>query len=185
MFAAGFIGGILFSAWKLDRADAPKSPMPPSGQPRQEPLGQEKLAAMEKMAEARPGDPDALIQLGNAYFDSGNHQKAVETYQKALQINPSNPDVLTDMGISFRKLGKPDEAIARFKQAHAVDPNHPLALFNMGIVYRDDLKNLPEALVAWETFLKKAPDSPYAVMVRPWVKQIRDQIDASGKSGKQ
>ena len=35
-----------------------------------------------------------------------------------------------------------------------------MALFNLGIVLRDDLKDYPGALKAWETFLQKAGDSP-------------------------
>jgi cytochrome c-type biogenesis protein CcmH/NrfG len=72
--------------------------------------------------------------------------------------------------------------VAAFKQALKIDANHPMALFNLGIVYRDDLKELPQALEVWEAFLDKAGDAPHAVMVRPWVKQLREKIEAAGSS---
>lgn len=127
-----------------------------------------------------PDNIDALVQLGNDYYDSGNYRKAVEAYEKAVQIKPDNSDVLTDLGVSYRRLGQPDKAISKFQQAIKIDPSHAIALFNLGIVYRDDLKDLPAALKAWETFLEKAGDSPHAVMVRPWVQQLKEKLGTSG-----
>jgi hypothetical protein len=57
-----------------------------------------------------------------------------------------------------------------------MDPNQTLAMFNLGIVLRDDKKDLPGALKVWKTFLDKAPDSPHAVMIRPWVKQLEEKL---------
>jgi tetratricopeptide (TPR) repeat protein len=140
---------------------------------------QTRIAGLEKMLSVKPDDLGVLIQLGNDNFDLGNHSKAVEYYQKSLTIDPRNPDVITDMGISYRKLGKPEESVKAFKKALEVDQNHALALFNMGIVLRDDLKDYEAALKAWETFLKVAEDSPHSVMVRPWVKQLKDRISGA------
>ena len=123
-----------------------------------------------------PSNSVALVQLGNDYFDLGNYQKAVEAYQRALKVTPRDPDILTDMGIAYRRLGNPKESVQCFRRAIAANPNHALALFNLGIVLRDDVKDYPGALKAWETFLEKAGNTPHAVMVRPWVKQLRDKV---------
>lgn len=144
-----------------------------------------RIAGMEKMVAANPQDVQALVALGNEYFDAGNYQKAVEFYQRSLEIQPRNPDVLTDMGISYRKLGKVHEAVNAFRMATEIDSEHPIALFNLGLVLRDDLKDYRGALTAWEAFLKKFGDSPHAVMVRPWVKQLQEKLGAdSSSSGK-
>lgn len=177
VFVVGFVAGIIFSAWKLDIATAPVRQHPQAT----EPSGGEselkaRIAGLEKMLAVRPNDPDVLVQLGNDYFDTGNHEKAVEYYQRSLEVNPRNADVWTDMGISFRKLGKPQQSADAFRKALEVDPNHPMALFNLGIILRDDLKDYPGALKAWETYLEKAGDSPHAVMVRPWVNQLKERL---------
>ena len=180
LFVAGFIAGIVFSAWKLEKTTG-LSPAP-SVMPRQQEAPADirtRMADLEKRLTVNPNDVDALIQLGNDYFDVGNHEKAIETYQRALQINPRNPEVFTDMGISYRKLGKSQEAVKAFRKALEVEPDHPIALFNLGIVLRDDLKDYAEALKVWETFLKKAGDSPHAVMVRPWVEQLREKLGSA------
>jgi tetratricopeptide (TPR) repeat protein len=184
IFVAGFLAGILFSAWRLDVVGELSGPPSQSASGTTESQREKRIAGLEKMLTADPGNIKALIQLGNDYFDSGKHQKAVEIYQKALEIQPRNTAVLTDLGISLRKMGKPQQAVEAFHKALQIDPNQPVALFNLGIVYRDDLRDLPAALKAWETFLERAGDAPYAVMVRPWVKQLREKVGSTGSAGK-
>ncbi|MBI5248511.1 MAG: tetratricopeptide repeat protein [Desulfomonile tiedjei] len=183
LFGAGFLAGVVFSAWKLDTATAPGTKQLAGPAETQNPQMDLKtrIAGLEKMLAARPNDADVLIQLGNDYFDSGSHDKALEYYQKALEVDPRNPDVITDMGISYRKLGKSQESADAFRRALSVDPNHPMALFNLGIVLRDDLKDPEGALKAWETFLANAGDSPHAVMVRPWVNLLKEKEHPLGR----
>ena len=181
VFVAGFVAGVAFSAWKLDRTAVPVPA--PSAQvgdrnPSAEALA--RITGLEKMTAANPENVQALVELGNAYFDVDKHEKAAETYAKAIKLDPRNPDVITDMGISLRRLGRFQESAAAFQKAAEVDPNHPLALFNLGIVLRDNLKDDQGALKAWEAFLQKAGDTPHAVMVRPWVDQLKKKLGAAG-----
>ena len=115
--------------------------------------------------------------MANDYFDLGNYDKAVELYQKAITLDPNNTDAITDMGVAYRRLKKPEEAVAAFRRTLSVKPDHALALFNMGIVLKDDLKKPDEAVAAWEKFLEVAGDSPHAVMVKPWVQQLKDSLN--------
>jgi cytochrome c-type biogenesis protein CcmH/NrfG len=190
VFVAGFLAGVVFSAWKLETTGGrtiSTGPERSAQNPKSE--LEARTAAIERMLAVNPNQPDALIQLGNDYFDLGNHDKAIQAYQKALLINPKNADVLTDLGISYRKSGKPQHSVKAFRKAQEVDPNHTVSLFNLGIVLRDDLKEPAEALKAWEEFLKRAPDSPHAVMVRPWVKQLQEKLgqgsETTGSGAKQ
>lgn len=177
IFVAGFIVGMVFSAWKLDRVVGPSASGTAPGRPDPRQQLNARISGLEKMLAVKPDSLEALIQLGNDYFDAGRHRDAIATYQKALKIDSRNANVTVDMGISYRKIGKPEESVKAFKKALEIDPDNPMALFNMGIVYRDDLNNLREALKAWESFLEKAGDAPHAVMVRPWVKQLREKLD--------
>jgi cytochrome c-type biogenesis protein CcmH/NrfG len=179
IFALGFVAGVLFSAWKLGAVTSPASGPPDAAerQSEQNPNVEtmQRIASLEKRLMAKPDSAEVLAQLGNDYFDLGNHQKAISYYSKALEIDPNNSDVLTDMAISYRKIGNPQESVNCFRKALAINPNHQLALFNMGIVLRDDLKDESGALEAWEKFLALGSDSPHAVMVKPWVKQLKDK----------
>jgi tetratricopeptide (TPR) repeat protein len=181
IFALGFVAGVLFSAWKLGAVTSPASGPPEAGErmSEQNPNVEimTRIASLEKKLMAKPDSAEVLAQLGNDYFDLGNHQKAIDNYKKALEIEPNNPDVLTDMAISYRKIGNPQESVNCFRKALAVKPNHQLALFNIGIVLRDDLKDDSGALEAWEKFLELGPDLPHAVMIKPWVKQLKDKAE--------
>lgn len=176
VFAAGFVAGILFSSWKLESAGVPGPGMRKEAREadRASEL-RDRIAAIEQMLQANPENLPALIHLGNDTFDAGDFQKAVDAYSKALRIDPGNADVMTDMAIGHRRLGNPQEAVKWLRKAVEIQPDHAIALFNLGIVLRDDIKDNSGALKAWEAFLEKAGDSPHAVMVRPWVKKLREQ----------
>lgn len=176
VFVAGFVAGVLFSAWKLERmtGGTPAPAQEASAKDVQEEL-RDRIAGIEKMLAVNPNNLEALTQLGNDYFDTGNFAKAVEAYQKALQLNPQQADVWTDLGVSYRRINNPAEAAKAFRKAQETDPTNAASLFNLGLVLRDDLKDPQGALQAWEKFLSQFPDSPHAVMVRPWVKQLKEQ----------
>ncbi len=185
VFMAGFVAGVFFAAWKLDSANVVSAPPPALLEEQASPQDlQKRIAGIEKMLKQNPHNFEALVQLGNDYFDTGQHEKAVESYEKALTIDPRNPDVLTDLGISYRRLKKPQEAVQAFKKALEIDPNHALTLFNMGIVLRDDLKDYSGAIRAWEEFLDKAGDSPHAMMVKPWLKALKEKAVQQGDTEK-
>ncbi len=184
-FAAGFLAGIVFSAWKLDNGvGAVQGSRTVNKERDQQVELRARIADLKKRLKLKPKDLDNLVLLGNSYFNAGDYAEAVGTYKKALKIDARNADVMFYMGISYRKIGKPEESVKAFRQALAVNPVHPMALFNLGIVLRDDIKDDAGALKTWELFLKKAGNSPHAVMVRPWVKQLKEKLGSEPSSGK-
>ncbi len=179
----GFIIGIVFSAWKLEKESIPG---PTAGTKSVASKGSEtqsRIAGLKKMLAVQPNNIDVLIQLGNDHFDLGKHEAAVEYYRKALEIDPKRPGVTTDLGISYRRLGKPEQAADSFKKTLEIEPGHPAALFNLGLVMRDDLKDKEQALKYWQQFLDSAGDAPHAVMVRPWVEQLRKEVEGQSEQG--
>lgn len=184
VFVAGFAAGVIFSAWKLESPGGRiQAPQPEARDQNPQEELRNRISGIERMLAVNPNNQEALIQLGNDYFDTGNFSKAVEAYQKALQLNSNNADVWTDLGVCYRRLGNPGEAVKAFRKAYEIDPGHSASLFNLGIVLRDDLKDPQGALKAWEEFLKQFPDSPHAVMVRPWVKQLKEKVDSGAGDG--
>jgi cytochrome c-type biogenesis protein CcmH/NrfG len=178
VFAVGFFLGIVYSAWRLDKATTPGPPGHSMGQqegPSKEDIAS-RIQAVTRMLEKNPNNIQALIQLGNDYSSTDNHEKAIEAYQKAIKLDPSNADLSTELGMAYRKLAKPELAVEAFRKAIEVDPDNSKALFYLGRVLMVDLKDGKGALEAWETFLKKSPDHPHAVMIKPWVEQLRQEV---------
>jgi cytochrome c-type biogenesis protein CcmH/NrfG len=145
----------------------PGGPMLPSAEV------QARIARIEAAVQADPKNFAAWFSLGNEYFDTHQHQKAVDAYAKGLAIKPDNPDVLTDQGVMYRDLGQFDKALANFQKANKLDPNHVQSLFNIGVVYANDLKKPDEAAKAWTKVLTVAPASQQAAQARQMLSQLK------------
>ena len=93
-----------------------------------QPATGEELARLEAVVEKEPRNLQALIALGNLYFDSGQPAKAIDAYGRALAIDPRNPDVRTDLGIMYRAVKNYDKAVKEFREAARLDPKHKTAV---------------------------------------------------------
>jgi len=117
------------------------------------------ITSLEQTVAQNPKDADALAQLGNAYFDSGQFTKAIDAYKKHLELKPGSANVWTDLGVMYRRSGQPREAIAAFDKAITLDPGHEQCRFNKGVVLLHDLKDNKGALEAWQELLKVNPNA--------------------------
>ncbi len=109
---------------------------------------------------ANPKDLDAIVRLGNLYYDASRFKDAVEWYGRALDLDSGNVDVRTDRGTSYWNLGLADSAIAEFQKALVLNPTHPQTLYNLGVVYLNGKNNSQEARKAWEKLLATNPNYP-------------------------
>jgi tetratricopeptide (TPR) repeat protein len=136
----------------------------PGGQPPAGPSPEvfQRIEMNLKLVAKDPKLAGVWIQLGNDYFDSRQHQKAIDAYGKALAINPNNPDVLTDQGVMYRDTGRFDEAIANFEKANKVDPGHVQSAYNLGVVWAHDKHDSARATAAFQKVIAIAPTSPQA-----------------------
>ncbi len=117
-------------------------------------------AMLKSTLQSNPKDLNALIQLGNLYYDHGRYRDAVEWYGKALEIDGKNADVRTDRGTSYWNLGEADAAIREFQKALEISPSHAQTLYNLGVVYLNGKNNPAEAKKAWEQLLATNPNYP-------------------------
>jgi len=78
---------------------------------------------LERAARVEPGKGSILEALGRAYFNSGQHARAAETFEALLEIDPSAPYGHFGLGLSFARLGRPTEARTHLRMAAALDPS--------------------------------------------------------------
>lgn len=149
------------------------APPPTSGAHMPPPQLVQQIAQLEMMTLQDPKNHDAWADLGNLYFDSHQHSKAIEAYGKALALKPNNPNILTDQGVMYRDTGQFDKAIANFLQASKIDPKHVQSLFNLGVVYANDVNKPAEAEKAWKKVVEAAPGSPHAAQARQALEQLK------------
>lgn len=158
----GFIGGVVFSAYKLGSDPMMTAAKPPHMDKQNQGLPHEVSHSIEtleaKVAES-PDDVDSWIKLGHIYFDHNMPEKAISSYKTALKLQPDNVNVWTDMGVMYRRSGDPKEALAAFAKAQEIDPTHQVSLFNTGVVQMHDLNDPVSAIAAWEKLLKLNPSA--------------------------
>ena len=135
-----------------------------------------KIASLEQMSQSEPGNADLKTQLGNAYYDAGQYQKAADTYEQSLRLHPQDAGVETDLATCYHFLGQHEKALAALDKVLKYKPGFPQALFNKGIVLQatNDAKG---AIAAWESLLASDPNFPQ----RADVEQRINQLKSSGR----
>ena len=175
----GFLGGIVYSTYKSGgrtMAGAARMSAPEPTAPAMTPQQSQRILALEKEVSANPGNRNAWIELGNLYFDAGNHPGAIRSYVEYLKLDPDNPNVLTDLGVMYRRNGQPQEALASFDRAMAVDPRHEQSRFNKGVVLMQDLGRPEEATQIWQQLAELNPD-----FQMPSGQRLQDVLDGMKK----
>ena len=151
-FAIGFAGGLLVANHSAPvHVAAPQASAPAAVQ-------KTDIQALREAAQADPSQASGWIRLGNACYDSGDADGAIDAYQKALVLDPDNADVITDMGSMYRMKGMPDKAVECYDRAVTVHPGHSNAIFNKGVTIMVDMEAPARALAFWRGILKMNPE---------------------------
>lgn len=135
---------------------------------------QKAIVALEAQLKGSPNDLATLVNLGNAYYDTGQWPKAIEAYEKSIKIDPKNPNVLTDCGTAYwySNPPQPDNAIEKYDQALKLDGTFANAILNKGIVLRYGKKDAKLALEQWERYLK-LKDAQEKTRVEGFIKEAK------------
>jgi tetratricopeptide (TPR) repeat protein len=145
----------------LVSAEAAPGAQSSAGNPQQAPpLDEGQVQALMTIIKSDPGNVDAVIRLGNTYFDAEHWDEAIQWYKRAVELDPKNPDASTDLGVSLYYTNKADEALAQFEHSLKINPKHTKTLLNKGIVLAFGKRDLKAASVEWEKVVTLAPDSP-------------------------
>ena len=97
-------------------------------------------------------------RLSNAYWRSGNAQKALEYAERCERESPGYPSVPLLRGQALYSLGRYEEAGREFRKSERALPEDPVAPHNLGILCYYHL-NRPEEAAAWfEESLKRQPE---------------------------
>lgn len=92
---------------------------------------------LERADRLEPRKGSIVEALGRAYYNSGQHERAVASFRELIDIDPSAPYGHFGLGQSLKMLGQRDEARAHLRLAVALAPNSSLyrnALSRLGSV---------------------------------------------------
>ncbi len=155
-FAAGFVSGSLVAEHR-GSGSLPVGRMsePAASSSRNSSDGH--IADLRSKAMNEPENAELWTQLGNACFDAGDAEGAIEAYLVSLRLVPGNADVRTDMGSMYRMKGQPRQAVECYEQALRDHPGHKNAIFNKGVTLLLDLEQPEQAMEFWQAVLAGQP----------------------------
>ena len=109
-----------------------------------------------KANEINPNNLLILNNLGTAYKELGQVDKAINFYEKIIKINPNHTNAQYNLGVIFYKLRKYDKAKIFFKKTVEVQPNYAIAFLNLGNV-NAELKEYENAVSNYQKAIEINP----------------------------
>ncbi len=94
------------------------------------------IAEYQRILQTDPQNLDALIALGDLYFEAHQYKEAMSVFLQAEKVAPDNVHVNNDLGLLALNMRRYDVAIARFKRALQANPSGVDSLYYLGVAYR-------------------------------------------------
>lgn len=137
---------------------------------------QEKLKIREegykKILQENPHDLQALVGLGNLYFQNKRYGQAVVHYHRALAIDPDDVRVRTSMGTAYLNQGYFDIALREYEKALEKDPEYAPAHYFSGLAF--EKKGFSEeAVKRYRLYLELEPKGLYAEAARKRIDRLK------------
>lgn len=111
----------------------------------------------QKALEIDPNYSIAIDNLGNAYRQAKDWDRAQSTFERALQLDGDDPEANYGLGMIHAQRNDTQGALTYLKRAIAARTDYPEALNNLGVVYVR-LKNPGEAEDAFLGAIRIAPE---------------------------
>ena len=78
---------------------------------------------------------NALVNLGNLYFEQEKFDLAIELYERAAQASPAEAMIHYNLGAAYSNKGEYESAAAAYAQAVELDANIGDAHYGLAFVY--------------------------------------------------
>jgi tetratricopeptide (TPR) repeat protein len=103
-----------------------------------------------------------LANLGWAYYNKGNYDKAMQYLKEALELQPEFFIAQLNLGRTYLAIGQPHTALSMFEAAAPLNPKDPALLLELGRTYRL-LGDYNNARMALKAAIEYTEDSNQAV----------------------
>lgn len=134
------------------------------------------LAEIEAARRDRPVYPEASAVEGRIYRESAQTDEAIGAFNRAIRESHGfQPEAHVGIGRLYEERGQYDLAAREFQIAiDQLSDTEPIIYQLLGAAYEKAGKN-KEAVVAYENYLRLAPNGSLAPAVRSIVEQLREQ----------
>jgi tetratricopeptide (TPR) repeat protein len=94
--------------------------------------------------------------LGKAYFEKGQYEKAIDMFDRVVALRPSNFEAYNNRGNALNKVGRINEAISDYDKAIALHPSDFIAYNNRGNIF-NSLGRINEAISDYDKAIALHP----------------------------
>jgi len=115
----------------------------------------DEITKMKKEGSAKAAEK--LFNMGNAYYHTGNYDKAIEYYKKAIELKPDYTEAYYNMGGAYYDKGNYDKTIECCKKAIESKPDDAETYYGMGGAYYHK-GNYDKAIEYYEKAIELKPD---------------------------
>jgi tetratricopeptide (TPR) repeat protein len=112
---------------------------------------------LNKAIKLQPDYADAYVSRGNAYYNLGQHQRAMGDFNKAVRLNPDNAMAYNNRGLAYYKLGQYQRAIEDYNEAIRLKTDDAVAYNNRGVAYKN-LGQYQRAIEDYNQAIRLQPD---------------------------
>jgi tetratricopeptide (TPR) repeat protein len=134
------------------------------------------LAEIESARRDKPVFPEASAAEGRIYRETGQTDEAIGSFNRAIRESHGfQPEAHVGLGRVYEEKGQYELAAREYQIAiNQLSDTEPIIYQLLGAAYEKTGKN-KEAVVAYEDYLRLAPNGSLAPAVRSILEQLREQ----------
>ena len=130
----------------------------------------EAIELLQSVIERESRLPAPYINLGIAYYKTGDEKNAEEAFLQALKVDAENPVATNELAVLYRRQGRFAEARKMYTASLAQHPDYLPMVKNLGILCDLYLQDVSCALAQFQQYLKLEPEDKDVAI---WVADLK------------
>lgn len=125
---------------------------------------QQAVRYLNHALEIYPAYGDALLLMGNAWYEyNKNYDSVLVAYKTLLKLNPEHNQVYSNLDIIFRNLDSADYKISVYEDLYKINPNRYEVNYNLGNLYGRFKNDLTKSVYYLKRAVTAKPEAPLAL----------------------
>jgi cytochrome c-type biogenesis protein CcmH/NrfG len=142
-------------------------------------LDEARVAELMGRIQQDPNDADALLELGDAFFQAGDYAAAQTWLDKLVALQPNNVRARLALGAAQFNLGDQDAAEVQWREVLTLDTENVEARYDLGFLYLNETPPDYDGVEReWSEVVRLAPGTDIADVVQQHLDALAAQSAA-------